>query len=243
MQGYTIRASCRFTLIMPRTPAKQSNTGDVRAFLQHAKHLKQFRAGSARLLFAIDATASRQPTWDLACSLQADMFQASADVAALSIQLAFYRGLGELQLGEWSGDSKALARRMSRVQCEAGRTQIGRLLRAALRQQASARARALVFIGDAVEENPSMLQELAGKCRIQSLPLFIFQEGTDPRAAQCFQTMARVSGGVHERFDSRSAGRLGELLGAVARYAAGGRAALESSGSGGAKRLLQQLRP
>ncbi|MFK7829242.1 MAG: hypothetical protein AB8B57_05625 [Congregibacter sp.] len=211
------------------------------AFLQHAKNLQRFKSGQARLMFAIDATASRQPTWDLACSVQADMFAAAADVGSLSIQLAFYRGINELRIGEWQSDTQALARRMSRVHCEAGRTQIARLLRTALKRQGNAGARALVFIGDAVEESPAALQELAGKCRIHSLPLFLFQEGNDPRAADCFKTMARISGGAYERFDHDSAQRLSELLGAVARYAAGGRAALESSQTAGAQRLLKQL--
>lgn len=227
---------------MPRLPAEQSSKGDVQAFLKRARNVQRFSAGRPRLLFAIDATASRQPTWDLACELQADMFRASADLASLSIQLAFYRGLGELQLGEWQSDTQALAQRMSQVHCAAGRTQIARLLRAALRQQASVAARALVFIGDAVEEPSAQLAELAGQCRLHALPLFIFQEGADPAAAQCFRDMARISGGAYEHFDQGSAQRLRELLGAVARYAAGGRKALEDQTNAGARRLLEQLK-
>ncbi|MDP5054022.1 MAG: hypothetical protein NWP69_09535 [Congregibacter sp.] len=205
--------------------------------------MQRFSAGRPRLLFAMDATASRQPTWDLACALQADMFRATADLASLSIQLAYYRGIGELHLDDWQNDAQALAKRMSRIQCAAGRTQIAALLRAALKQQSKLGVRALVFIGDAVEENAIALQDLAGKCRLQSLPLFIFQEGSDPAARHCFETMARVSGGAYEHFDQRSAQRLSELLGAVARYAAGGRSALEHKPSAGAKRLLAQLKP
>jgi hypothetical protein len=228
---------------MPQPPAKQNSAGEVRAFLQRARNLQTYSQGRPRLLFAIDATASRQPTWDLACELQADMFRASADVASLSIQLAYYRGLGELHLGHWENDAEALARAMSEVHCAAGRTQIARLLRAALRQQTSARARALVFIGDAMEESAAELRELAGQCRLHSLPLFVFQEGGDPVVQQSFQEMARISGGAYAHFDQRSALRLRELLAAVARFAAGGRAALEGSQSAGAQRLLEQLSP
>ncbi|WP_439105926.1 hypothetical protein [Congregibacter sp.] len=226
---------------MPRPPTKQASSGDVRAFLQRARSVQRFSATRSRLLFAIDATASRQPTWDLACELQADMFRATDDLASLSIQLAYYRGIGELHLDAWQSDASALATRMSLVQCAAGRTQIARLLRAALTQQAAVSARGLVFIGDAVEENAAALQDLAGKCRLQSLPLFIFQEGHEPAAQRCFETMARLSGGAYERFDQSSAQRLRELLGAVARYAAGGRKALESSPTPGAQLLLEQL--
>ncbi|EED33789.1 conserved hypothetical protein [gamma proteobacterium NOR5-3] len=228
---------------MPRPPAKQANSGDVRAFLQRARSVQRFSAGRSRLLFAMDATASRQPTWDLACELQADMFRATEDLSSLAIQLAYYRGLGELYLDDWQSDAATLARRMSQVQCAAGRTQIGKLLRAALKQQSTVNARALVFIGDAMEEDSTALLDLAGKCRLQSLPLFIFQEGNDPDAKHCFERMAKVSGGAYEYFDHHSAQRLRDLLGAVARYAAGGRKALENHRGAGAQRLLQQLKP
>ncbi len=227
---------------MPRPPAETSKVGDVRAFLDRARALQTFSAARPRLLFAIDATASRQPTWDLACELQADMFRASADVATLSVQLAYYRGLGELHFGAWQSDTGTLAETMSQVQCAAGQTRIGPLLSRAIKQQGSARARAMVFIGDAMEESAARLEDLAGQCRLHNLPLFVFQEGFDPIAESCFRNLARISGGAYGHFDNSSAGRLRELLGAVARYAAGGREALESSASAGARLLLEQLR-
>lgn len=226
---------------MPSPPLKKKSSGDVAAFLKRARNVQRFSAGRARLVFAMDATASRQPTWDMAVELQAGMFRACIDVAPLAIQLAYYRGLGELHFDSWMSDGEELARRMSAVHCAAGRTQLARLLDQTLRQQPSSTARALVFIGDAVEENANKLAELAGKCRLQGLPLFLFQEGSDPAVTRCFEEMARLSGGACCRFDHSSADRLAELLAAVARFAAGGRAALENSGSSGARLLLQQL--
>ena len=46
-----------------------------------------------RLIFALDATMSRQPLWDTACRLQADMFDEAAGIGGLDVQLAYYRGL------------------------------------------------------------------------------------------------------------------------------------------------------
>jgi hypothetical protein len=169
------------------------------------------------------------------------MFRASADLATLAIQLAYFRGLGELHFEEWQSDAETLARRMSGVHCAAGRTQIARLLKAALERQATAKVQALVFIGDAMEESAATLESLAGKCRLLGLPLFIFQEGNDPTAQRCFRAMAQISGGAYEFFDQGSAQRLRDLLGAVARYAAGGKAALENQNTAGARRLLEQL--
>lgn len=227
--------------MMPKPPAKTASAGDVREFLQRSRNLQRFSAGRSNLIFAIDATASRQPTWDLACSLQAEMFRSSESLSNLRIQLAYYRGLGELKLGSWDSDANSLAAQMSRVRCEAGITQIGRLLRAVLKQQSQCQARALVFIGDAIEEAVQPLHDLAGKCRLHSLPLFMFQEGSDSRVKTQFSAMAKLSGGAYEKFDHHSAQRLRELLGAVARYAAGGRAALSNDQSASARRLLSQL--
>ena len=103
--------------------------------------------------------------------------------------------------------------------------------------------RALVFIGDAVEESPDTLCDLAGQCGLLKLPLFLFQEGREPAVEKTFRSMARLSGGAWARFDSSSAATLASLLGAVARYAAGGRAALENSSGESARLLLQQLKP
>ena len=99
-----------------------------------------------------------------------------------------------------------------------------------------------MFIGDALEENPDSLCNIAGQCGILGLPLFLFQEGHDALVRKTFQDMAKLSKGAWARFDASSATTLAELLGAVARYAAGGVSALENSGSSNARLLLEQLR-
>jgi hypothetical protein len=226
---------------MARPPAKRSRPEDISRFLQQSRAIATVVDRQPRLLFAVDATASRQPTWDSACHLQQEMFLATAGVATLAVQLCFYRGFHDFQASRWLTDSTALARLMGRVRCEGGQTQIARLLRHALAEHARVPVRALVFIGDAMEENPDTLCDLAGQCGLRRLPLFIFQEGSAAQVATTFRTMARLSGGVHARFDQSSAGLLASLLVAVAHFAAGGRKALENSGSEGARMLLQQL--
>ena len=61
------------------------------------------------LLFALDATASRQPTWDSACRLQADMFREAAAIGGLDVQLAFYRGRDEFRPSQWVSQPERLA--------------------------------------------------------------------------------------------------------------------------------------
>ena len=226
---------------MTKPPSRIAGPGEVQAFLGKHRAVATVARRQPRLLFAVDATASRQPTWKLARQLQADMFRAVGSGNSLAVQLCYYRGFHEFQSTGWLQDTGALATAMARVHCEGGHTQIARLLRHARAEHRKTPLRALVFIGDALEESPDDLCQLAGELGLLKLPLFLFQEGDDSRVRNTFQSMARLSGGAWARFDQRSATRLSELLGAVARYAAGGRTALESHTSEGAKLLLQQL--
>ena len=63
-----------------------STSDDIAAFVAKAKAMSPFAPGSkGRLVFALDATMSRQPTWDMACALQADMFREAAERGRLEI--------------------------------------------------------------------------------------------------------------------------------------------------------------
>ena len=228
---------------MAKPPSTRSSSKEIDRFLQRSRAITQFAEKQPRLLFAVDATASRQPTWNRASKLQQEMFDATRKVATLTVQLCYYRGFNEFFAGPWLTDSAALARHMARVRCAGGHTQIARLLRHARAEHRKVPLRAVVFIGDALEENPDTLCDLAGQCGLLRLPLFLFQEGAQPTVEQTFRSMARLSGGAYARFDTRSADTLAALLGAVACYAAGGAATLENSASDSAKLLLQQLKP
>jgi hypothetical protein len=227
---------------MPKPPARRSSPQEIAQFLQKSTAIARFVEQQPRLLFAIDATASRQPTWDHASQLQREMFQTSDVAATLAVQLCYYRGFAEFSASRWLTDSAQLTRLMERVQCEGGHTQIVRVLRHAQAEHRKATVKAVVFIGDAVEENPDSLCDLAGQCGILQLPLFLFQEGRERQVEATFRTMAKLSGGAYARFDNSSAATLAGLLGAVASYATGGRTALEQRGGDSAKLLLQQLK-
>jgi hypothetical protein len=188
---------------------------------------------------------SRQPTWDQACHLQADMFREAEAVGGLEVQLMYYRGLAECRASPWISDAGRLANLMTRIDCRGGHTQIGRVLRHARQQTETARVQALVFVGDAMEEPLDDLCAAAGELGLLGLPAFMFQEGSDPIAEQAFREIARLTRGAYCRFDIGSAHQLGELLRAVAVYAAGGFKALSdhSSMRGDSVRgLLAQLK-
>lgn len=200
---------------------------EVEAFLDKVRTAPQPSGGGrGRLIFAMDATASRQSTWDRACHLQAEMFQSTQALGGLEVQLVFYRGFKECKASKWMTDAPALAKTMTSVMCLAGQTQIGRILSHALTEAGKRRVNALVFVGDCMEEDIDHLGHLAGQLGLKGLPCFIFHEGHDPIARNAFEQIAKLSGGACCAFDSSSPKQLQDLLSAVAVYAAGGRKAL-----------------
>ena len=213
-----------------KLPTKgQGDGADVDAFLRRVAAtpapMKQGETG--RLIFAMDATASREPTWDRACQIQGEMFDATASLGGLSVQLVYYRGFGECRASRWVQDSRALVRAMTAVHCLGGHTQIRKVLRHALDETQAQRVHALVFVGDSMEEDVDELCAVAGELGLRGVPAFMFHEGQDPAAALAFRQIARLTNGAYLRFDASSARQLKELLGAVAVYAAGGRKALK----------------
>jgi len=222
---------------------RASSSEDIAAFVAKARAMSPHAAGArGRLVFALDATMSRQPTWDMACALQADMFREAASVGSLDIRLVYYRGLNECRATTWISDSAQLARLMSKIDCQGGNTQIGKVLSETRREAVAAGVRAMVFVGDAMEENVDELCAKAGELGLLKVPAFMFQEGHDGDAEKAFREIARLTGGAWCRFDPGAAGQLRELLRAAAAYAAGGREALRLSGSSGAAALLSQMK-
>jgi len=226
---------------------KRAGDSYVEAFLEKIKTTPvQPRAAGqrGRLIFAMDATASREPTWDRACHIQAEMFDETAVLGGLDVQLIYFRGFGECRASKWVPDATGLARLMTSVRCRGGHTQIRKVLDHAIKETKRERVHALVFVGDAMEEDIDHLCHQAGELGLLNLPIFAFQEGGDPIAAKCFKDMARLSGGAYCTFDSGSARQLRDLLSAVAVYAAGGRKAMLEFGKkrgGDVLRLTHQI--
>jgi hypothetical protein len=230
-----------------QTPAPASSKPEIAAFLDKVKSLgPAATAGKrGRLVFALDATMSRQPTWDAACALQADMFREAAAIGGLDIQLVYFRGLNECRASGWVAGSAKLAELMGRIQCVGGHTQIGKVLAHARQEHGRERVQAMVFVGDAMEEKLDDLCAAAGELGLLGVPVFMFQEGHDPVAETAYREIARLSRGAYSRFDTGAANQLRELLRAVAAYAAGGRKALaelSSRGGEGARLLLAQMK-
>src|SRR5438309_1615017 len=230
------------------TPANPGEvSAEVDAFLRDLQRAPKPPPSGARgrLIFALDATASREPSWDRACRIQGEMFEATAALGGLDVKLVYYRGFNECKASRWMTNAAELHRVMRAVSCLGGETQIERVLAHALSETKKQRVGALVFVGDAMEENVDRLCQLAGELGLNGVPIFLFHEGDNPIAARAFQQIAKLSRGAYLRFDLASADRLKDLLAAVAVYAAGGYRALAAYGEkkgGEVLRLTSQLR-
>ena len=225
---------------------QKSSRSDIDAFIKQVRSTPVVKTSGerGRLIFAMDATASREHSWDRACQLQGEMFRETAALGGLDIQLCYYRGFHEFEASPWLSSSEELLKRMTSVFCRGGYTQIEKVLRQAITQTKKKKVQALVFVGDCVEENVDRLCHVAGELGLLGVPVFMFQEGAEPRTQSAFKQIAQLTRGAYCPFDATSAGQLRDLLSAVAVYAAGGQAALEdfsSNRSEVVRRLTRQM--
>lgn len=228
----------------PKLETKRSDASAIDAFVRQARALAtpDVSGRTGRLILALDATMSRQPTWDLACSTQADMFDAVARAGGLAVQLVYFRGFGECRASRFVRDTEALKELMTRIDCRGGHTQIGKVLSHTLNETGREKVNALVYIGDAMEEEVDDLAEKAGRLGLNGVPVFAFQEGHDPVAETAFKEIARLSKGAWFRFDRNAADALSKLLSAVAIFASGGLKALEARGRPEDRLMIEHLK-
>jgi len=226
---------------------EHGSNSDVDSFLRTVASTPAVKRGvkPGRLVFAMDATASREPTWDQACNIQAQMFLETTALGGLEIQLCYYRGYAEFHHLPWLSASADLLAGMTGVHCLGGQTQIGKVLQHTINETRKQKVNALVFVGDCMEEDVDRLCHKAGELGLLGVPVFLFQEGGDPTAERAFKQIARITGGAYCPFDAGSGKQLRDLLSAVAVYAAGGRRALtDFSDRAGStvQQLVQQIK-
>jgi hypothetical protein len=224
--------------------APSAASADVAAFLEAAKSVPAKAASRGKLIFALDATMSRQATWDMAQALQGKMFDAAARVGGLDVQLVYFRGMSECRASRFVSGGQGLAELMSRISVHGGLTQIRKVLRHVAAEARRERVGALVYVGDAMEEAIDPVVAVAGEIALLGVKAFMFQEGDDATARRAYKEVARVTGGAYGAFDAGAAARLEALLKAAASYAAGGFDALRALADGApeARALLRQMR-
>jgi hypothetical protein len=220
------------------TPTAATTTAPIEARLE--KFLASVDPVHARVVFAIDATGSRQAAWDTAARLTAKMFDSAASIGNLDMQLVYYRGVSECVASRWFSDARSLRTVMSGVFCRAGETQIERVLLHAGKENRRQKVDALVLVSDACEENPAALYAAARQ--LGAVPVFALQEGDSTHVAGIYREIARLTGGAVAQFDAGAAERLADLLRAVAAFAVGGVKALAGQQSEAARKLLVQIK-
>jgi len=234
---------------MSKNPTSQNEPAQpsqaVATFIAQAKSPAKLPGTpiESRIIFGMDATASREPTWDQASQIQHEMFAAVQSNQRLAVQLCFYSGFRELKASRFCHSATELQNLMSKVRCKGGHTQIGRLLKHALKVSRTDTLKAILFVGDAIEESVDDLCNQAGLLGLKQIPLFIFHEGRDVAVERTFRAMTKLSGGAYAPFDLASPNQLKRLLAGAAAYATGGSAALGSLAhqQPGLKQLTQQL--
>ena len=217
--------------------------------------LKKTQAARGRLLFSLDATASREPMWDLATSLQVAMFEKAAKIGGLDVQLAHFGG-DEFQHSSWLSDAHELVSLMRAIRCKSGATQIAKALRHIWienqraegrrgglhrRRVRGAARRALCRRGGLGRA----AVPVSGRRRPGDLSRRATAELSEhppQKVEQVFRELARLSGGAYGKFDAGAAKQLGELLRAVAAFAVGGVAALANQHTDSARKLLGQMK-
>ena len=155
------------------------------------------------------------------------MFEETATLGSLDVQLVSYRGFMEFTATPWTSNAQDLLSHMTLIHCAAGQTQITRILKHGVSETRQKPVQALIFVGDAMEEDPIVLNRVAGQLGLLGTPIFMFQDGSDPIVGRAFRDISRLSNGAYCRFDATSAERLRDLLCAVAVFAVGGHKALK----------------
>ncbi len=173
-----------------------------------------------RLVFAVDATASREPAW--AAARQVTDALVKALPGELDVALAVHGGSRVHTFTAFTDDAKTLRDRAAGVVCQAGMTRLLPILAAALKRPG---VRVVIYIGDVFEESVAHGRQLADAMGAQATRLIVLHDTADPAArrdAEVFWDLAKRTGGCVLPFDASAPAGLRDLLSAVAAYAVGG---------------------
>lgn len=204
--------------------------------------IKAISTENPRLLFSMDATASRDPAWDIARELTGAMFEAIP--GELDVALAYHSGSRLQEVTPFTSKVSGFQRKIQQVQCHAGLTCLNEVLDHAVNVT---RLKALIYIGDCFEEEEEYAYFLAGQLKLKGVRVFIFHDtsseyGYDTTSAgKVFQEIAKRTGGAVFPFDVNSPEVVKALLEAISIYAGRGIKALRASKLDSAQRLLAAM--
>ena len=217
-------------------------TSHLRAALTHAQPPEDASVPpQPRLVFAVDATASREPAW--AAARQVTDALVKALPGELDVALAVHGGSRVHIFTAFTNDPNTLRDRAAGVTCQAGATRLLPILSATLNRRA---IRVVIYIGDVFEEHLPQGCQIADAMGAQNTKLVVLHDTSDPAArrdTEVFWDLAKRTGGCVLPFDASAPGRLRDILSAVAVYAVGGEKLLRQRQKSlpGAVALLEHL--
>ena len=190
------------------------------------------------ICFVIDATGSRQASWQQAQRTQAEMFDAVKTAGNLKLSIVCHRGGSVKDLGSFASPDDA-KRRMAEVSCESGNTRIVDSLQSALGKKPST----IIMVGDCFEESFTDLQKVCTQLAAQKIRVYAFVEGNESSGQRAYKMAADMTDGIFQPFGSGL--DLSDLCVAAAVFDVGGQQAFDkliASGHKGAKALEHQVK-
>ncbi len=156
-----------------------------------------------RLVFAVDATASREPAWAAAREVTDALVKALPGELD-GVALAVHGGSRVHTFTAFTSDPRTLRDLAAGVDCQAGMTKLLPILAASLKRQATVRV--VVYIGDVFEErNLPQGRHLADQMGVQGIKLIVLHDTADRSArrdAEIFWDLAKRTGGCVLPFDA-----------------------------------------
>jgi hypothetical protein len=222
--------------------ASASPAAALFSVLRHAEPpMETITPARPRLVFAVDATASREPAW--AAARQVTDALVKALPGQLDVALAVHGGSRVHTFTPFTSNAATLRDRAAGVACQAGMTRLLPILSTSLKHPA---VRVVIYIGDVFEESVIQGRRLADNMGQRGTKLIVLHDTADPAArldAEVFWDLAKRTGGCVLPFNASASGRLRELLSAVAVYAVGGETLLQERARDlpGAIALLEHL--
>lgn len=192
-------------------------------------------SGPTNIGFVIDATASREDTWEDAKTIQCDMFNQIAGMGQMRLRLVHFGG-DELTDRGYANSPDIVHAQMNETVCRGGSTQIIESLDALLASPDADQPRSIILVGDSFEEDSDALLERATTLADKKIKVYAFQEGDESDAAYAFRMLAEKTGGAYAVFGADMP--LKELCQGVALQAIGGNAALFRLNNAAVRNLL-----
>jgi hypothetical protein len=196
----------------------------------------------ARLVFAVDATASRSAAWDTARRVTDTLFQALP--GQLDVALAVHGGDRVHTFTEFVSDPNVLRDTAAGISCVGGHTKLIDIMQ---RTSDARDVKVLLYIGDSFEESIEQAREAADALKARGVRLIVLHDlpGENKAAGDVFADLARRADGLVLPFDAGAAARIREILEAVAVLAVGGVKLLERKKTtlAAAPLLLSRLPP